>query len=76
MNTRNLDRLTRVRELSLTGATRTIRQKAHLSLREVAVAVGVDTSTVARWEKGERQPTGSAAMRYADLIHRLEAKKE
>lgn len=48
-----------------------IRQHANLTRAEVARAVGVDPSTVSRWESGERRPRGAAAARYADLLRRL-----
>ena len=36
---------------------RTLREKAALSLREVASAIGIDTSLLGKIERNERQPT-------------------
>jgi transcriptional regulator with XRE-family HTH domain len=66
--------LRHVRNLTATGAARLIRHHAGLSLREVADVVGVDTSTVWRWERDERRPRGDAALRYAALLDRMTKK--
>jgi transcriptional regulator with XRE-family HTH domain len=36
---------------------RTLREAAHLSLREVAEEIGIDTSLLGKIERSERQPT-------------------
>ena len=36
---------------------RTLREDAHLSLREVAENIGIDTSLLGKIERNERQPT-------------------
>jgi len=36
---------------------RTLREKANLSLREVASNIGIDTSLLGKIERNERQPT-------------------
>ena len=36
---------------------RTLREEAHLSLREVAEEIGIDTSLLGKIERNERQPT-------------------
>lgn len=36
---------------------RTLRETAHLSLREVAEEIGIDTSLLGKIERNERQPT-------------------
>ncbi|MBL0026297.1 MAG: helix-turn-helix transcriptional regulator [Saprospiraceae bacterium] len=36
---------------------RRLRQEAHLSLREVALNIGIDTSLLGKIERNERQPT-------------------
>ena len=36
---------------------RTLREQAHLSLREVASDIGMDTSLLGKIERNERQPT-------------------
>ena len=71
MNTKQLLEVTRVRELARAGTARQVRQRAGLSLSEVAAAVGVSTATVFRWERGQRRPTGAAALRYARMCQTL-----
>lgn len=71
MTTFKIERLARVKAMALTGEARTVRLNARLSLRDVALSIGVDTSTVGRWETGRRVPRGTAAWRYAELIDRL-----
>lgn len=63
-----LEALQEVRQWARSGAARQRRLDALLSQADVANAVGVDASTVARWERGERLPRGSAAHRYHSVL--------
>jgi DNA-binding transcriptional regulator YiaG len=65
----DLTAVSKARSLASTGAARSIRLAAGLSLREIAADLGVSPSTVLRWERGERRPRTQAAARYG---HRLE----
>lgn len=65
------DQLQELRELTSNGTARDIRLAARLSQSDIARSIGVDASTVARWERGERLPRGTAAMSYARLLNRL-----
>ena len=38
-----------------------------ISQKEAATRIGVDASTLARWERGEREPAGTLAIRLADF---------
>ena len=67
----DLGKLTQARRYAESGAARSIRLAAGLSLREVATAAGVSVSTVWRWENGERRPRGDAAVRYAGVLEVL-----
>jgi DNA-binding transcriptional regulator YiaG len=69
--TTRVERLARARAMTTTGEARSVRKRSRLSLADVGRTVGVDTSTVGRWERGERVPRGDAAWRYADLLDRL-----
>lgn len=71
MNSTQLLEVTRVRELARAGRAREARQRAGLSLSEIAVAVGVSTATIYRWETAQRRPTGAPALRYARLCENL-----
>jgi len=66
-------RLAELRSLCSSGRARAIRHDADLLLRDVAKDCGVNKSTIARWESGEARPTGSAALTYLEVLHRLEA---
>jgi DNA-binding transcriptional regulator YiaG len=63
--------LARVRALCASGAVRSIRVAARMSLGEVGRSLGVSPSTVLRWELGDRQPRGDAGVRYGALLDRL-----
>jgi transcriptional regulator with XRE-family HTH domain len=64
-----LVRVARARELA--GVGRLVRERAGLTLGEVAHVVGCSPSTIIRWERGEMRPAGARAVRYADLIEGL-----
>ena len=63
--------LATVRALAASGTARSIRLEARLSLSEVADQIGVSTSTVFRWEQGQRKPKGQPALRYGALLAEL-----
>jgi transcriptional regulator with XRE-family HTH domain len=71
MDADQLVSLSAVRALVRSGAARSIRVAAGLSLAEVSQAVGVSTVAVYRWERGERIPRGEPALRYGDLLMAL-----
>jgi DNA-binding transcriptional regulator YiaG len=71
MSTTGVSRLLEVRRLAESGEARGLRQRARLSLAEIAAACDVDTATVWRWETGRRRPRGSMAMRYLDVLDQL-----
>jgi len=66
--------LQQARTLGPTGQGRHIREGARLSLSEVAAVLGVDPSTLARWERGLARPRGAAARRWVDLVEELAAR--
>jgi DNA-binding transcriptional regulator YiaG len=59
------------RELLASGKGRQFRQQCHLSLGEVAAALGVSAGLVAKWETGECRPRKAAALAYAQLLGEL-----
>ena len=71
MDTDTLVKVTRVRDLVRSGAARSIRTGAGLSLGEVGRTLGCSASTVLRWEAGERTPRGDLAVRYGELLNTL-----
>ena len=50
---------------------RALRLEAGLSLREVAVAVGVSRQAVSHWEMGERSPRSPHLERYVTVLTAL-----
>jgi transcriptional regulator with XRE-family HTH domain len=48
------------------------RKAIGLSQREAAARIGVDMSTLARWERGEREPTGRFAACAEALLRAVE----
>ena len=47
---------------------RLLRRAAGLSQQEIADAIGVHRTTVARWESGTRRPVGDIRVRYDELL--------
>jgi DNA-binding transcriptional regulator YiaG len=64
------------RALVASGEARRLREAENLSLVNVAGPVGVDPSTIGRWERGERLPRGRAAVKYVELLNRLRPQVE
>lgn len=50
---------------------RAIRIEAGVSQERLALELGVDQATIARWESGARRPRGPLAIAYGDLLRRL-----
>jgi transcriptional regulator with XRE-family HTH domain len=49
------------------------RTSLGLSQKESAHRIGVDPSTLARWERGDREPTGNLAYRASTFLTTVEA---
>jgi transcriptional regulator with XRE-family HTH domain len=75
MNAEQTIRLAEIRRLAASGEAKAIREHADLSLREVANAVRMSPSGLYRWENGERTPHGHAAVRYAEFLEQLTARR-
>lgn len=73
MQMKEAARLVRARADAASGHARTVRLAAGLTQAEVASTVGVERATVALWEQGRRVPRGRPALKYAELLERLEA---
>lgn len=56
-----------------TGDGRRIREAADVSMADVARAINAPESTISRWETSKHLPRGEAAMRWAELLGRLES---
>ncbi len=71
MNSTEVVELSRCRSLVASGAARSIREAAGLSLSEVAGAVGVSKAAIMLWERGDRVPRGAPALAYGRLLQEL-----
>lgn len=67
-----LEELAEIRALVRSGGARTLREDLGLTLADTAAAVGVGTSTVSRWELGQRIPRGDAALRYCAALRQAQ----
>lgn len=63
--------LAEVRQLAHSGRARMVRESAEITLSEVARDVGVDPSTISRWERGLDKATGDQALRWLRLLRLL-----
>lgn len=72
-NTKGMDmaRVSRVRRMFRNGRARRLREQSALSVRELAGMVGVDPSTLSRWERGETTPGVAGARAWVSAMERL-----
>jgi len=49
--------MSKIKVATFAEQLRTLREEAHLSFREVAEEIGIDTSLLGKIERNERQPT-------------------
>ncbi|MFI9174881.1 helix-turn-helix transcriptional regulator [Streptomyces lincolnensis] len=68
MSPAELRRITLVRTLVASGKAREQRRSRHLTLKEVADAIGASRSTVHRWEAGETFPSAVHALAWAAVL--------
>ena len=67
----DLLKVSRARQLLASGEGRKMREAARLSLRELADMIGIDHSSLARWETGESVPGRVPAQRWHDGMRSL-----
>lgn len=68
----SLAEMVRAAKLPSPANRRRIRQRAGLSLRQVAEPLGVTPMTVLRWERAEAVPKLDHAVAYRQLLEDLE----
>ncbi|RYC05717.1 helix-turn-helix domain-containing protein [Nocardioides zhouii] len=61
--------------LSMSGEGRRLRERADVSVPEVAAAAGTDVLTLLRWETGQVLPSGSQSMDWARVVHVLRCRE-
>jgi DNA-binding transcriptional regulator YiaG len=66
--------LAEIRALCASGDARSIRDRADLSLREMAAHLGVSIATLSCWERAAQRPTGDRALRYRQLLLELDGR--
>jgi DNA-binding transcriptional regulator YiaG len=54
------------------AARMAIRRRARVSRQRLAAELGCHVISVARWERGTRNPHGELRLRYARLLHLLD----
>lgn len=68
MSPEDVRRISAIRMAAASGEARAKRQELRLTLKEMAAAVGVSTSTVHGWERGHSAPRGANAIRWAKAL--------
>lgn len=61
--------------MSDTSILRAIRRRTGKSQADVALAIGVDATTIGRYETGARSPTISALARLLDVLEATDAER-
>ncbi len=54
------------------GSGRRIREQANMRQQEMARRIGITSTGLYRWERGQRRPRGDAAVRWVQQLSRLE----
>jgi DNA-binding transcriptional regulator YiaG len=67
-----LERVRAASQLPTPRERRAIRERANVSQRELAGALGVSVMALNRWERGITRPRGRHAAAYAALLGQLE----
>jgi DNA-binding transcriptional regulator YiaG len=71
MNAHELSTISRARALASSGAARSIREAAGITLRELAENLETSVSTVWYWEQGRKVPRSDYALRYGQILDEL-----
>jgi transcriptional regulator with XRE-family HTH domain len=65
--------LARIRRMQQSGEAKRLRERAGISLRTMARAVGVRASTLIRWEAGRVRPREGTALAWLAALDRISA---
>jgi transcriptional regulator with XRE-family HTH domain len=69
----NVRDLARIRRMQESGEAKRLRERAGVSLRTMARAVGVRASTLIRWEANQVRPRESTALAWLAVLDQLRA---
>ena len=69
------ERSKRRRRLPEPHLRRLVRERARVSQEDLAQTIGVNRSTVCRWESGQRSPRDANLAAYLDVLDRLAAER-
>lgn len=68
-----LARLTRAYRLADAAEGRMLRERAGVSLREMAAALDVNPGDLSRWERNVVRPRANAALRWLDACEAIQS---
>jgi transcriptional regulator with XRE-family HTH domain len=68
--------LARIRRMQVSGEARRLRERAGISLRTMARAVGVRASTLIRWEASRVRPREDTALAWLAALDQIRAELE
>jgi DNA-binding XRE family transcriptional regulator len=68
--------LARIRRMQQTGEAKRLRERAGVSLRTMAKAVGVRASTLIRWEANRVRPREPTALAWLAVLDQLRSELE
>jgi len=71
MDSSDLAKVSRMRELAESGAARRRREARRISVSELAQSLGVPASQLSRWERGRNAPRPAAAITWYDALQEL-----
>jgi transcriptional regulator with XRE-family HTH domain len=71
MQTAELQLIIEGRETARSGRGARVRRIAGITQAELGEALGVTSTTISRWERGERQPRGRHAIAYLRAVREI-----
>ena len=67
-----VDEVRAIRGLPSPQLARMIRVSAGVSQKRLGAEIGVDRTTIIRWEAGQSKPRGEQRVRYAEVLAALQ----
>lgn len=69
----DLPKLVQALRLGETGRGRRVRERSGISVRQLALALGVNQADLSRWERGLSRPRSVSALRWLEAVETLDA---